>query len=147
MRKYLFRGKRKEGNEWLYGDLNQIEGKVYIFERGVAADLHSPDWFEVIPESVGQFTGQFGRVLGRENSPIFEGDIQRDEIAENWGDTRFYYVCRYLPEIASFVWMSYDDTLITWAKAKEEYPISLQHDEHYTICGNEFDDPKWWQKD
>lgn len=58
-REIKFRGKRKgEGGEWLVGDLNHIEGGVYIFPRTEDTPLNSPDWFEVIPESIGQFTGR-----------------------------------------------------------------------------------------
>jgi uncharacterized phage protein (TIGR01671 family) len=143
MRNYIFRGKRKGGKEWLIGDLNRIEGKVYVFERGESAHLHSPDWFEVIPESVGQFTGH----LDKNGTRIYEGDIQREEIEFDEGDERIYYVCRWLKEICAFVWMSYGDTCTDWANATEEFPISLQFDEVYTVCGNEFDNPDWWQKD
>lgn len=51
-----FRGKRKGGDEWLIGDLNHIQGGVFIFPRE-NAPLNSPDWFEVEPSSIGMFTG------------------------------------------------------------------------------------------
>lgn len=66
-----FRGKRKGGEEWIIGDLNNIDGLVYIFDRSENAPTNSPDWFEVEPDTVGQFTGMLD-VSGVE---IFEGDI------------------------------------------------------------------------
>jgi len=152
MRDNIYRGKQKGKNRWLYGHLTkhyssssaytEIAPHIQFYNK----EGHFEEW-EVIPESVGQFTGQFGTVMGKPNNLIFEGDIQREEVEESGGDVRFYYVCRYMPEIAAFVWMDYGDTCTDWRTAKEEYPISLQFDEHYHICGNEFDNPDWWQKD
>lgn len=56
-RKIIFRGRRKNGKEILTGDLNHIEGKVYIFprtEEDFPGKFNSPDWFEVDPDTVGQ---------------------------------------------------------------------------------------------
>lgn len=70
MREIKFRGNRKNGTEWIFGDLNHINGSVFIFDRSPEAPLNSPDWFEVIPESVGQFTG-----LKDGDIDVYEGDI------------------------------------------------------------------------
>lgn len=66
-----FRGKRKGGIEWLYGDLNHIEGNVFIMPRTEDTPTNSPDWFEVVPETVGQFLG-LRDVKGED---IYEGDV------------------------------------------------------------------------
>jgi len=54
-----FKGKRKGGDEWLEGDLNHIDGAVYIFDRheGTDYELNSPDFFEVEPETVAIVQG------------------------------------------------------------------------------------------
>jgi uncharacterized phage protein (TIGR01671 family) len=153
MRKVEFRGKRKDNGKWIYGDLirhysmssayTHVAPHISYYDRNGEGYLQ----YEVIPESIGEFTGQYGTVKGKSKQPIFEGDIQRDEIEFDEGDERHYYVCRYLPEIAAFVWMSYGDTCTDWETSKEEYPTTLQHDENYVICGNEFDNPNWWKKD
>jgi len=54
-----FKGKRKGGDEWLEGDLNHIDGAVYIFDRreGTGYELNSPDFFGVEPETVGIVQG------------------------------------------------------------------------------------------
>jgi len=54
-----FKGKRKGGEEWLEGDLNHIDGRVYIFDRhkDTAYEYNSPDFFEVEPETVRMVQG------------------------------------------------------------------------------------------
>lgn len=81
MREILFRGKRVENGEWVYGNL--IEDKwgddngntIYaILQDRVApdiAELWTP--VRVIPETVGQFTGLYDN----KGTRIFEGDIVR----------------------------------------------------------------------
>lgn len=71
-REILFRGKSVETNEWVYGSyiLEKYGNTPYIcyFEYGTFVNIKQ---VEVIPETVGEFTG----MTAEDGTRIFEGDI------------------------------------------------------------------------
>jgi hypothetical protein len=78
MERYLFRGKKHSG-QWVEGDLVSNDGRPIIIPRSNKDQImKQPNgaWhidslaYDVIPETVGQFTG----LLDKHSNRIFEGD-------------------------------------------------------------------------
>lgn len=112
MREIKFRGKRLDNGEWVYGDLFRMHGVPYIYPYPAPNGWND---YEVIPDTIGQFTGQFDD-SGKE---IYEGDIVANDfgnayivnMAVEWctdgywalheidGDDTMHFVADYLKEI------------------------------------------------
>lgn len=86
--RFLFRGKRKDNGEWVYGGIfyqksDEVKDKAVYIICGSLNDVGCA--YEVIPETIGQCTG----LKDKNGKLIFEGDIVK---FINDAGKRFLYV-------------------------------------------------------
>ena len=73
MREILFRGKRLDNGEWVYGSFIQVEHEDGSFTAAIFPQKDAGGDAEVSPATVGQYTG----LRDKNGKRIFEGDILR----------------------------------------------------------------------
>ena len=92
-REILYRGARMGDGKFVYGSLvfvkenDKSENELPHIVISYGPDTF--DWFEVDPETVGQYTG----IDDREGEKIFEGDIFKIGAENNIYTVRFDYGC------------------------------------------------------
>ena len=145
MREILFRGKRTDNGEWVYGNpvewLNETKDVSIIAhpfgccidEVGNLVLIEEPFVCKVHTETVGQSTG----LKDKNGKEIFEGDIVR--CLNSYGED--YYTSSVQYDEGAFVvdvmGMDYDRTVIGWAL---DWLIIYNND--IEVTGNIHDNPE-----
>ena len=135
MREILFRGKRIDNGKWVCGYYVRLNGNKHFIYIGYAetdCGCYYPDYFEVIPETVGQYTG-----LNVGSEKLFEGDIV--EWHEDYDDTWGYAQTAYGRSLV--VW---DKENFCWAFKTDDKYIQAFNDWNWNnsyIIGNIHDNP------
>lgn len=99
MRKILFRAKRKDNSEWIKGCLTWTLEKDRYFIREQVNGID----YDVIPETIGQFTGFYDKV-GEE---LYEGDVVL--IPAGWGGDYRYETSTGVIEYDNGFYVNSDD--------------------------------------
>ena len=89
-----FRGKRVDNDEWVYGSYIHFKSVVNKLRLDINSIMELTGLkFEVIPQTVGQFTG----LLDKNGTKIFEGDILDNNHVVTFETENACYYARRVP--------------------------------------------------
>lgn len=130
MREILFRVKRLDNGEWVYGNfcmdaLEQTRGLCGLdgFIRRYNTDTKRMEMYEVDRETVGQYTG----LVDKNGRRIFEGDIVKSIETKETGVVQFF------PEHSAFM---------VWCKFSNEVGFLYECTSIAEVIGNIHDNPE-----
>ena len=118
MREIKFRGKFKSDGLWEYGSLWIDKDKYYI--NGT-----DNNWWEVIPETVGQYTG----LKDKNGVEIYEGDI----VCDRWANF-------YTPIFRNGIYMAYNVKDLHLTKQEPSTQFNVIWKNGCEVIGNIYED-------
>mgnify|MGYP004603915639 CR=1 FL=1 len=135
MREILFRGKRVDNNEWVYGFLSKSRGNNHFLSLCIDHEENGVMLSSIVePETIGQYTG----LCDKNGVKIFEGDIikvhKSDTYVIKYGEytPRNYCLARY-----------YDKPTIGFYAYDGERCFQLSTNSRcYEVIGNIHDNPE-----
>lgn len=120
-RKILFRGKRTDNKEWIYGDV-QHGGILSQYERTMFIKPRDKLMTEIISETLGEFTG----LRDKNKKGIYEDDIVKIDFC---GDYDYYKV-------------SFDEKNARFVIGTLDFTFWQDVQERAEVVGNVFDNPE-----
>ena len=138
-REHLYRGKRLDNREWAQGNFVLSNGRSYIvkevafndeWESECGSGVH--EWIEVVPETVGEFTG----LTDTNGVNIFEDDIATNSCV--------YGLITSVVSFANgcFVYTQYYDNAHKWLTTEGCMFNLKSMDKRFEIVGNIHDSPE-----
>lgn len=129
MREYLFRGKRVDDGEWVYGSLiTYADGVCFICCEDYIPDVLNK--YEVIPETIGQYTG----LKDKNGKRIFEGDLLKTDLKIPYSIVIFKNGC-FMEQLQDDGGIFFDIFFPTDEKQQEIYKYNY-------VVGNIYDNPE-----
>jgi hypothetical protein len=124
MREILYRGKRLDNREWMYGGIRIVQGRYYVIPED-----SNPFDFEVDPATVGQYTGR----TDVDGDKIFEGDFLSVLVFQPKGE--------YLPREVVIEWNEERASYIGVDIKDAEESWGIHWLKKSLIVGNRWDNP------
>lgn len=140
MEEIKFRGKKVDNDEWVYGNLvhstDAIDNYEYLIIPINNSDMYTDEkdlgfeqWYKVIPETIGQFTGLYDKT----DREIYEGDIISTDLSRPYLIVEFRNGC--------FVYQCHDSgtTYYDIMMPLEADPETFKYN---VIIGNIYENPE-----
>lgn len=142
MRTIKFRGKSKKTGKWIYGYYLKNRGFDFIVPDEFANGKTWED-YEVIPETVGMFTG----LLDKNGKEIYEGDVIEIKEIGGYGCKRKGVVeydvneCAFVVRVLRPSWVGVVK-LSTKVQICADMNCTHEYINQYTVIGNIHDNPE-----